>query len=149
TVDGADEVDPELNLIKGYGGALLREKIVAAASKRVLILVGPEKQVPVLGSRGRLPVEVVPFGHGRCAKQLGRWGCPGTVRLLAGRPFLTDNGNLILDCAVRPIRDPAELDSQIRSIPGVVATGIFAGMADLVLVQDTKDVRILERPRKK
>ncbi|HVR84915.1 MAG TPA: ribose-5-phosphate isomerase A, partial [Planctomycetota bacterium] len=102
-------------------------------------------QVPILGARGRLPVEVVPFGHGRCAKQLDRWGCPGTVRLQAGRPFLTDNGNLILDCAVGPIREPAELDSRIRSIPGVIATGIFAGMADLVLVQEEVKVRVLER----
>jgi ribose 5-phosphate isomerase A len=147
TVDGADEVDPELNLIKGYGGALLREKIVAAASRRLIILAGPEKQVPVLGARGRLPVEVVPFGHGRCAKQLARLGCLARVRLLDGRPFVTDNGNLILDCAVGPILAPAELDGKIRGIPGVVATGIFAGMADLVLVQEEKDVRVLERKR--
>src|SRR5579859_2646038 len=142
TVDGADEVDPELNLIKGYGGALLREKIVASASKRRIILVGSEKRVPVLGSRGRLPVEVVPFGHGVCARRLAELGCPATIRLGAGRPYLTDNGNLILDGAVGPIRDPAELDRRIRAIPGVVATGIFAGMADLVLVQEENVVRI-------
>jgi ribose 5-phosphate isomerase A len=147
TVDGADEVDPQLDLIKGYGGALLREKIVAAASKLRIILVGSEKLVPVLGSRGRLPVEAVPFGHGVCARRLAELGCPANLRLSIGRPFLTDNGNMILDCVVGPIRDPAELDSMIRSIPGVVATGIFAGMADLVMVQEQDDVRILERKR--
>jgi ribose 5-phosphate isomerase A len=147
TVDGADEFDPDLNLIKGYGGALLREKIVAAASKRLIILAGSEKQVPVLGSRGRLPVEVVPFGHGVCAKRLGDLGCPADLRLGAGRPYLTDNGNLILDCVVGPMQDPAELDRRIRGIPGVVATGIFMGMADLVLVQEENAVRILERKR--
>lgn len=147
TVDGADEVDPQLNLIKGYGGALLREKIVAAASKRLIILVGSEKVVSVLGSRGRLPVEVVPFGHGVSARRLTDLGCPATLRLSSGRPWLTDNGNLILDCAVGPIQDAAELDARIRAIPGVVATGLFAGMADLVLVQELNHVRLLERPR--
>jgi len=140
TVDGADEFDPDLNLIKGYGGALLREKIVAAASKRLIILVGPEKRVPVLGSRGRLPIELVPFGHGVTARRVADLGCPGTLR-----PGRTDNGNLILDCAVGPIADPADLDRRLRAIPGVIATGIFAGMADLVLVDEANGVRIVER----
>ena len=145
TVDGADEFDPDLNLIKGYGGALLREKIVASLSKRLIILAGPEKQVPVLGSRGRLPVEVVPFAHGLSARRLAGLGCPGTLRLSDGQPFVTDNGNLIFDCAIKPIRNPADLDRRIRDIPGVVATGIFAGMTDRVIVQDNADVRIFER----
>jgi len=146
TVDGADEVNPRLDLIKGYGGALLREKIVASASKRLIILVGAEKIVPVLGSRGRLPVEVVAFGHGVCGRRLAELGCPAVVRLSEGRPVQTDNGNLILDCAMGPIADAAALDSRIRAIPGVVATGLFSGMADLVLVQEGDEVRVLKRP---
>lgn len=142
TIDGADEVDPALNLIKGYGGALVREKIVAAASKRLIILVGPEKLVPALGTRGRLPVEVVRVGHGAVARGLG---LPSTLRIVDGKPFVTDNGNVILDCAVPVIPDPAELDRRLRMIPGVVGTGIFAGMADLVLVQDGVDVKVLKR----
>ena len=148
TVDGADEVDSRLDLIKGYGGALLREKIVASASKRLIILVGAEKVVPVLGTRGRLPVEVVVFGHGLCARRLAELGCPAALRLSEGRPFQTDNGNLILDCAVGLIADAAALDAQIRAITGVVATGLFPGRTDLVLVQEGHAVRVLERPRR-
>lgn len=147
TVDGADEVDPRLDLIKGYGGAMLREKIVAAASKRRIILVGAEKLVPVLGSRGRLPVEVVAFGHGVCARRLAEWGYPAVLRVSEGRPFQTDNGNLVLDCAVGPIADAAALDARLRALPGVVATGLFPGMADLVLVQEPNDVRVFKRQR--
>ena len=144
TVDGADEVDPALNLIKGYGGALLREKIVATASNKVLILVGPEKLVPVLGTRGRLPIEVVPFGAATVAKRLAALGCPAERRASGGRRVVTDNGNRILDAAVGPIRDPAALDRALREIPGVVATGIFVDLADLVLVEEPAGVRILE-----
>lgn len=141
TVDGADEVDPALNLIKGYGGALVREKIVAAASRRLIILVGPEKLVPALGTRGRLPVEVVQFGHVAIARNLG---LPSTLRLLDGKPFVTDNGNVILDCAVSPLANPAELDRRLCAIPGVVGTGIFAGMAGMVLVDDPGGVKVLQ-----
>jgi ribose 5-phosphate isomerase A len=146
TIDGADEVDPALNLIKGYGGALVREKIVAAASRRLVILIGPEKLVPQLGSRGRLPVEVVPFGQHLVAKRLAGLGLPATLRRSGLGPFLSDNGNLIFDATVGAIRDPEELDSRIRSIPGVVGTGLFVGMAQLVLVQEERGVRALERP---
>lgn len=141
--DGADEVDPQLDLIKGYGGALVREKIVAAASKRLVILVGDEKLVPVLGSHGKLPVEVVPFALAPCRRALAALGCRGEVRLSAGKPFVTDNGNPILDCALQPIERPAELERAIRAIPGVVGTGLFLGMAHTVLVQrgDTVEVR--------
>jgi ribose 5-phosphate isomerase A len=144
-VDGADEVDDDLHLIKGYGGALLREKMVAAASRKVIILVSSEKLVPTLGSRGRLPVEVVPFGRRWCARQLERMGFQSAVREVGGRPFVTDNGNLILDCAVRSIGDPADLDRELREIPGVVATGLFVRGADLVLVEEESRVRVLER----
>lgn len=133
--DGADEVDPDCNLIKGYGGALVREKIVAVASRRVVILVGPEKLVPKLGSHGIVPVEVIPFAVPLCTRRLAELGCRGQPRFQGGKPFITDNGNQILDCRVQPIDRPAELDRSIRDIPGVVGTGLFLGLPTTVLVQ--------------
>jgi ribose 5-phosphate isomerase A len=144
-VDGADEVDPHLNLIKGYGGALVREKIVAAASRRLVILVGPEKLVPQLGTRGKLPVEVVPFGIPLCRRKLADLGYPGDVRQQVGKPFLTDNGNHILDCRVGPLEKPADLERAILAVPGVVGTGLFLGMADTVLVQRVDSVEVFGR----
>ncbi len=144
-VDGADEVDPQLNLIKGLGGALVREKIVAAASRRLVILVGPEKVVPVLGSRGILPVEVVPFALDYCRRRLAALGYPPQARMAGGRLFVSDNGNPVLDCRVAALDRPAEVDLAIRSIPGVVGTGLFLGMADTVLVQDGD--RVQEKTR--
>ena len=145
TVDGADEVDPQLNLIKGYGGALVREKIVAAASRRLVILVGTEKLVQALGARGILPVEVVPFGTAPCSRQLVAMGYPPTLRMRDSRPFVTDNGNHILDCTVTTIRDPLHLERDLRSLPGVVGTGLFLGMADTVLIQDGESVQVRQR----
>lgn len=144
-VDGADEVDPHLHLIKGLGGALVREKIVAASARRLVILVGPEKVVPVLGSRGVLPVEVVPFGAVLCRRRLEQLGCPAELRQVNGHPFVSDNQNYILDCQIRPLQAPAELERQIQAIPGVVGTGLFLGMAHTVLVDDGVHVRVLER----
>jgi ribose 5-phosphate isomerase A len=135
-VDGADEVDPHLNLIKGYGGALVREKIVAAASRRLIILVGAEKKVDVLGRRGILPVEVVPFGLAFCRRRLAELGYPGTPRSHDGNLFVTDNGNHIIDCHIPTLSSPGEVDRWILDIPGVVGTGLFLGMADTVLIQD-------------
>ena len=146
TFDGADEVDPRLDLIKGYGGAMVREKIVAASSRRLIILVGAEKLVPVLGSRGILPVEVVPFGLPLCRRRLAELGCRPTVRLVDGRPFVTDNTNQILDCGISPIRDPTAFEQSILSIPGVVGTGLFLAMADTVLIQDGEMVVVRQRP---
>jgi len=145
TVDGADEVDPKLDLIKGYGAALVREKIVAASSKKLVILVGDEKLVPVLGARGILPVEVVPFGEALCRRRLRTLGLDSQPRMKDGRVLITDNGNLILDCKVAAIADPARLDRDILQIPGVLGTGIFAGMAHLVLVQRGDRVEVMER----
>jgi ribose 5-phosphate isomerase A len=145
TVDGADEVDPQLRLIKGYGGALLRERIVAAASRRQIILVEADKLVPVLGRRGQLPVEVVAFALPLASHRLQAIGCRPALRREHGRAFVTDNGNLILDCAVDPIADPAGLDRAIRAIPGVVDTGLFLGTADTVLVAEGGTVRELRR----
>jgi len=145
TVDGADEVDPRLDMIKGYGGAMVRERVVAVASGRQIILVGPEKLVPVLGSRGRLPVEVVPFSLALARRRLEAIAGPAAVRTLDGRPFVTDNGNLILDCAVGPIADPAGLEREIHAVPGVLDTGLFLGTAETVLTADAGGVREMRR----
>jgi ribose 5-phosphate isomerase A len=141
-VDGADEVDPHGNLIKGYGGALVREKIVAGAARRLVILVGPEKLVPVLGSRGTLPVEVVPFGLGPCRRHLTALGCVPQLRRHEDRPFVTDNGNYILDCRISPLERPGEWEQALRGIPGVVGTGLFLDMAPTVLIQDGDSVEV-------
>jgi ribose 5-phosphate isomerase A len=133
--DGADEVDPRLNLIKGFGGALVREKIVATASRRRIILVGVEKIVPRLGTRGSLPVEVVPFGVPIAARLIRKLGLKARVRLdRKGREFISDNGNVILDCALAPITNAPRLERELLAIPGVVGTGLFLGVADTVLV---------------
>jgi len=145
TVDGADEVDPRLDLIKGYGGALMRERIVAAASRRQVILVTPEKLVPRLGTRGRLPVEIVPFAEPLCQRRLRALGCDPRRRETAGAPFVTDNGNWILDCGIAAQDDAAALDRDIRRIPGVVDTGFFLGTAEQVLVAEAEAVRVLRR----
>ncbi len=145
TIDGADEVDPQLNLIKGYGGALVREKIVAAASHLEVILVGGEKLVPVLGSRGILPVEVVPFALALCKRRLADLGCRPQLRTSRNGPFVSDGGNYILDCGIDPLPAPQELDEALRAIPGVVGTGLFLGVADRVLVGEGGSVRELQR----
>ena len=145
TVDGADEVDPALDLIKGYGGALVRERIVAAASRRQIILVGSEKLVPVLGSHGRLPVEVVPFALPLVLRRLARPGCEPVVRTAGGRPFVSDNGNVIVDCAIAPIESAVAFEAWLRAVPGVVDTGLFLGTADTVLVGDGEEIRELRR----
>jgi ribose 5-phosphate isomerase A len=140
TVDGADEVTPGLDLVKGWGGALVRERIVAAASRRQVILVGPEKLVPTLGARGRIPVEIVPLAQGLVTRRLKALGLVPAVRPAADgrRPFITDNGNLTLDCALRePLADGAAaraLEVAMLAIPGVVDTGLFLGTAERVLV---------------
>ena len=147
TVDGADEVDPDLDLIKGYGGALVRERIVAAASRRQIILVERDKLVPQLGSRGRLPVEVIPFALPLCLHRLAALGLRPTLRMVGERPFVTDNGNVLVDCAVEPIGDPPGLERTLRAIPGVVDTGLFLGIADTVLVADGTSVNEWSRLR--
>jgi len=141
TVDGADEVDPHLNLIKGYGGALVREKVVAAASRQEIILVGSEKVVPVLGSRGKLPVEVIPFATAWCIRHLRTLGCEPVLRMIDGEPFVSDNGNHILDCGIMPLADPTTLERALQATPGVVDTGLFLGIASVVLVGDPDGVR--------
>jgi ribose 5-phosphate isomerase A len=148
TVDGADEVDPGLGLIKGYGRALVREKVVAASSRQLVILVGPEKLVPRLGTRGKLPVEVIPFALPLCERRLGELGCRPVPWRQGDRLLTTDNGNLILDCQIDPIPDAARLENDIRAIPGVVGTGLFLGMANVVLVGGGSDFRLVEEKRR-
>jgi ribose 5-phosphate isomerase A len=143
-IDGADEVDPQGSLIKGYGGALVRERIVAAASRKLVILIGDEKLVPVLGSRGKLPVEVVTFGVAATKRHLAALGLRPQLRHQGSQPFVSDNGNYILDCGTGPIDQPTDLERRILAIPGVVGTGLFVGMADLVLVQHAAAVEVRE-----
>jgi ribose 5-phosphate isomerase A len=147
-VDGADEVDPQLDLIKGYGRALVREKIVAAAARQTVILVGREKLVPQLGTRGKLPIEVVPFAVPLVMERLRTLGGTPTVALADGRPLVTDNGNHIVDCAVRLIANPAALERSICAIPGVVDTGLFLSIASIVLVGDSETFALGEELRR-
>ena len=145
TVDGADEVAGRLDLIKGHGGALVRERIVAAASRRQIILVTSEKLVETLGTRGPLPVEVMPFAVPFCRRRLEDLELKPTLRLQDERPFVTDNFNVIFDCDTGPIADPATLEQKIRAIPGVIDTGLFLGTAHLVVVADGDSIRELVR----
>jgi len=149
TVDGADEVDPNLDLIKGYGRALVREKIVAASSRRLIILVGDEKLVPRLGTRGKLPVEVIPFALPLCERRLSELGCRPVLFRHGNDLFVTDNGNHILDCQIEPIADAPRLEMDIRAIPGVVGTGLFLQMADTVLVGDKDTFRLKEERQRR
>jgi ribose 5-phosphate isomerase A len=148
-LDGADEVDPRLNLVKGYGGAMVREKVVACASRKVVILVGAEKRVTRLGQRRRLPVEVVPFAAHFAMRRMRELGLKPVVRIGAdGREFLSDNGNLVMDCGTRAIEAPARLDRDLLAIPGVVGTGLFIGIASVVLVANRDgSITTLERRR--
>jgi len=141
TIDGADEVDPRFNLIKGMGGALLREKIVAFASKQEIIIIDDSKLVEVLGTRTPLPVEVVPFGHLRTKDALESLGCKASLKG-GSSPFVTDNANLIYECRFAKIEDPEILEAEIDLIPGVVESGLFIDLATKVVVASTKGVEI-------
>jgi ribose 5-phosphate isomerase A len=152
TVDGADEIDPKLNLIKGGGGALLREKIVAAASARMIVISDPSKLVATLG-RFPLPVEVTPFGYTatRIAveKAISSLQKPGTLSLRKGKdghPFVTDGGHWIIDAALERIDDPEAMAHALSGIPGVMEHGLFIGLANLVIIGGPDGVKILERP---
>lgn len=145
TIDGADEVDPQLNLIKGGGGALLREKIVAAATRFYIIIVDESKLVNQLG-RFPLPVEVAPFAWELTMRQLTQLGCTLKRRLSGDNPFLTDNQHYILDCSFGAIPDPAKLHREVSDITGVMEDGFFIGMADIVIAGSPGgDTRILTK----
>jgi ribose 5-phosphate isomerase A len=133
TIDGADEVDDALDLIKGGGGAHTREKIVNYSSRRNVIIVDASKLSRRLGERWAVPVEVLTFAHLATRGHLARLGTP-TLRVRDGAPVCTDSGNLIYDVACGPIAEPRALDAALRAIPGVVETGLFIGRADVVLV---------------
>ncbi|MDR0335227.1 MAG: ribose-5-phosphate isomerase RpiA [Methanomassiliicoccaceae archaeon] len=134
TIDGADEVDPEMQLIKGFGGALLREKIVASVSKTEVIIVDESKLVDKLGSKGALPVEVLQFGHMKTRKALEKQGCTVTLRMHEGKPFVTDGGNYIYDCRFGGIENPFFLETRLNVIPGVIDNGLFLNTANAVVI---------------
>lgn len=146
--DGADEVAPDLSLLKGLGGAHLRERVVAREARRFVILVTPEKLVGALGDMAPVPVEVVEFALVTARRRLLA-EVPGATEVrrrldrVTGDPFVTDNGHPILDLSIRPTSDPVSVDAAIRRIPGVIDDGFFLGMADLVLVGDPDGVRVL------
>jgi len=145
-VDGADEVDDDLNLVKGAGGALLREKITAASAVRVLIVVDESKVVHQLGARYPVPVEVVPFGHTPATRALEGLGAQVTLRRGAdGQTWVSDNGNYILSCYFGPIADPVALQKQLLAIPAVIDSGLFIGMTDTVLIGHAEGVRRRDR----
>ena len=147
-LDGADQVDPQLNLIKGGGGALLKEKIVAAAAAKFVVLVDETKQVPVLGGKVPLPVEVIPFGWPSVAKRLEGFGCRTEPhpRTRDGKLFVTEAGHYILDLWFPEIEAPGWLECELEKVPGVVCTGLFVGRTDLVLVATRQGILTIKRP---
>lgn len=143
-LDGADEIDPALGLIKGMGGALLREKIVAASASCFVVIADAAKRVPQLGARTPVPVEIVPFAAPLCSRLLAALGATVTLRCnSAGVPYQTDEGHQILDCAFGVVADPPALARAIRDIPGVVEHGLFLSMASLAVVAGPEGVQTL------
>lgn len=147
TIDGADEVDPNFQLIKGGGGALLREKIVASSSRKFIVIVDDSKLVERLG-RFPLPIEIVRFGYEATIHKLRELGCEPVLREVEGQAYITDNGNYIVDAYFGAIADPKELESKLNMIPGVVENGLFVDMADRVIA-GKRDGGILELERQR
>jgi len=145
TIDGADEVDPHLDMIKGMGGALFREKLVAAASKAVAIAADASKLVKRLGSRAPVPVEVHPFGWRISKARLEALGGAPELRTAGAATYRTDNDNYILDTRFKAIKSPAALEQEINNVPGVVENGLFIGIATIVFVADAKGVTTRKR----
>jgi len=145
TIDGADEVDPNKHMIKGGGAALAREKIVAAAADEMIVMVGENKMVGVLGQAFPLPVEVMQFGWNQVASRLREFHSEPRLRMKGGKPLITDNGNYILDCAFDGgIPDPVAMEAAINLIPGVLDNGLFTNLAGRVLVSDDNgEVRVV------
>ncbi len=147
TIDGADEVDPGFNLIKGGGGAHLREKIVAQATERLVIVVDESKLSQQLGANWPVPVEVIPFNWESQAEYLRKLGGAPALRMAGEKPFLTDQGNIILDCDFGPIAEPAALDVRLNSRAGIVEHGLFIAMARDVVVAGAGGVRHLRQSK--
>ena len=145
TIDGADEVDSDFNLIKGGGGALTREKIIAYHSDKVIIVIDETKVVKKLGIDFPIPVEVVKFGWLATKKVLEGLGCTAELRKIMDEVYLTDNANYILDCDFGKIDDPGRLEQEMNSIPGVVENGLFIGLADEVIVGSKQGIVTLEK----
>ena len=145
TIDGADEVDSKLNLIKGGGGALTREKIIAYHSKKEIIVIDDSKVVKALGIDFPLPVEIIKYGWTSTKKILERFGCNVELRTIVGEPFITDNSNYILDCEFERIEDSEQLEKDINNIPGVVENGLFIGLVDEVIVGSKQGIMTLEK----
>ena len=143
TIDGADEVDPNLNLIKGMGGALTREKIVASNSKQEIIVVDDSKLVKTLGTKSPVPVEVLKFAWNTCKRSLEALNSVPVLRMVASEKYVTDNDNYILDCRFKGISDPKEIDQKINNIPGVVENGLFIGLTDIVVVASQDGIKVL------
>jgi len=150
TIDGADQVDKRLNLIKGLGGALTREKIVASASKQLIIVVDETKLTAELGANQPIPLEVLPFASTFVIAKLKALGGKPILRMDKNKvgPTVTDNGNFLVDVDFGIIKNPQKLNADLKSIPGVVETGLFLNMADIVYVGKPKTVEKLERDRK-
>jgi len=147
-IDGADQVDPSFNLIKGGGGALLKEKIVAASAKQFIVLVDQTKRVPVLGGSFPLPIEVIPFGWGSTAREIETLTQSRVVlRELNGAPFKTEAGNMIVDVHLARIDQPRDLEIALNQIPGVVETGLFVGRTDLLIVGTVNGVETYSATR--
>ncbi len=144
-IDGADQIDSSLNCVKGGGGALTREKIVASASKKFVVIADESKLVDVLSMP--VPLEILPFAYGFVAREIERIGGICNLRIGSGKvgPVISDNGNFIADCDFGEVRDPKELELKLRGIPGVVESGLFCGMIDRVIVGTDDGVRFLER----
>lgn len=145
TIDGADEIDPELCLIKGMGGALLREKIVAAASERMIVVGDYRKRVAKLGTNTPVPVEVIPFARRPVMEYLELLGARVELRMNGKRPFRSDEGNFILDCYFDLIEDPAQLGQTMRQQPGVVEHGLFLNLATAAVVAGPEGIQVLHR----
>jgi ribose 5-phosphate isomerase A len=143
-IDGADQVDPQLNLIKGGGGALLKEKIVASAARQLIIVVDDSKRVPILGGPMPLPIEVVRFGWGCTARQIERLGGKVKLREREDRVFVTEAGHYILDLYLERITEPEKLETEVSRIPGVVETGLFVNRTNLLVVGTPRGVEIQE-----
>lgn len=146
TVDGADEITPELHLIKGGGGKLFREKVIAAASKFLLVIADSSKPVPVLGKMP-LPVEVIPFALPWVIDRVASLGADPVLRESSRAPVLTDQGNWLLDCHFRTIPNPAALAIELAEIPGILEHGLFLGLAKLAVVADANQVSLLRPGR--